>query len=291
MGGFCLRGSSKGQGRGRWISRFTGIFLISSLLFFLPHLHLKPGALAAPTSGSSEASETDAAAGEKGAEFPGFCRVNGRWYYRDRRGRYQMGWIYVNDRIYYARKDGHKGSLLTGWQILDGKEYYFRSYGGAGLFGSALTDLTTVINGISCSFDRSGVFTGCSYAEKGSGFITRVGELARNNQRRFDLLASATLAQACVETGFGTSAQARIAHNLFGLRGGSFQGYMRFASEQASFDGYTSFMRQYFPRLFGVRDYRVYLNTVGKGGYAEEEGYAPVLIACVEENRLTRFSR
>ena len=216
----------------------------------------------------------------------GFVKRSGRWYYLVD-GKKQTGWITVGKRVYYGKKHGsYKGSLLEGWQEIGKKEYYFRESGKKKVVCSAVRGRTEKINGISCVFRKDGSFKKYKYASGRGGFINTVGELARHNQCRNNLLASLTVAQACLETGYGRQ---MYRNNLFGIRAGS--GYRSYRSYEESVKDYTAFMRRYIPRIFGVRNASTACAIVGRSGYAEAGGYGSILISIVHSNGLTRFDR
>lgn len=213
----------------------------------------------------------------------GFASKNGKVYYYGEDHKLKTGWIIVNGKRYYAKKKKpYKGSLLTGWQRIKGKEYYFRRTGKKGKYGMAYAGETKDVNGIACKFDKNGVFLGCRHAGSRSGFINRVGEMARDNQRKNNILATVVVAQACLETGYGKY----IYHNnLFGLYG------KRFGSWQGSIEGYNSYIRTYFPSLIGVRSYSYYVNRIANGGYAAASNYGSSLMSIISSYNLTRFAR
>lgn len=213
----------------------------------------------------------------------GFVKKNGRVYYYGKDHKKKTGWIIVNGKRYFGKKrKPYKGSLLTGWHTFGGKEYYFRESGKPGKYGLAYAGKVQEVNGIACRFDKSGVFLGCRYAGSRSGFIGQVGEMARDNQRKNDILATVVVAQACLETGYGEY----IYHNnLFGLYG------KRFGSWQSSIEGYNTYIRTYFPSLIGVHSYSYYVNRIGNGGYAAAPNYGSILMSIIREKNLTRFSR
>ncbi len=186
-------------------------------------------------------------------------------------------------RKYYGRTSGsRKGSLLTGWQTIGGKEYYFSETGGAGAVGRAYAGCTKKVNGISCVFNQEGVFTGCRYAGGTDSFVSRIGEMARHNQRKNNILATVTVAQAILETGYGS---VKPHNNLFGIYGG------RYSSEAESMEGYNAYIRKYFPSLIGCRNYYTYASRIGNGGYAQAGGYTSALLQIISQNGLTKYAK
>lgn len=216
----------------------------------------------------------------------GFVKKNGYWYYYVE-GKKQTGWITVGKRKYYARKaKKKKGRLACGWFKVKGKKYFFRTQGKKGVVCSLAINGTAKVNGIKCIFDEEGNLTKCKYAGKRKGFINKIGEMARMNQVENNILASLVVAQACLETGYGSNV---YHNNLFGIRSG--YGYRQYSSWAKSLEDYVDFMHTYIPSIFGVRDSYTACSIVGSSGYAEAGGYGALLYDIICENNLTRFNR
>lgn len=49
-------------------------------------------------------------------------------------------------------------------------------------------------------------------------FVEKIGKLAMADMKKTGILASVTVAQACLESGYGTTDLARNANNLFGMK-------------------------------------------------------------------------
>ncbi len=217
----------------------------------------------------------------------GFVKESGRWYYY-KDGKKQTGWFTVGSRKYYGHKSGSgkkKGELAKGWATVKGKEYYFRTEGKKGVICSAAISGTAKVNGIKCVFDEDGNLVRCKKAGATNTFIEKVGEMARMNQAKNNILASLVVAQACLETGYGSSI---YRNNLFGIRAGS--GYRAYDSWEASIADYVEFMHTYIPSIFGVRDAYTACAIIGRSGYAEAGGYGSMLSSIVASNNLTRFN-
>ena len=91
-----------------------------------------------------------------------WVKVNGKWYHLDADGVMETGLITDKDgAIYYLKEDApSQGSMLTGWQKIDGDWYYFSKiktvyYGGLAT-GQAMTDGWMKINGKSYYFYADG---------------------------------------------------------------------------------------------------------------------------------------
>ena len=216
----------------------------------------------------------------------GFVKKNGHYYYYQD-GKKQTGWITVGDRQYYGIKSGsNRGRLVTGWYTIRKEKYFFREEGKKGVICSLAIDGTAKVNGIMCVFDEDGELVDCKYAGSTDGFVNKVGELARMNQAKNNILASLVVAQACVETGYG----ANIYHNnLFGIRSG--HGYRHYSSWEKSLEHYTSFMKSYLPYVFGVRNSSRVCSIVGSSGYASARNYGSMLYSIILSHDLTRFNK
>ena len=216
----------------------------------------------------------------------GFVRRNGNWYFL-KKGKKQTGWITFKGRRYFAYKKGYrKGRLVRGWFKRGKKEYYFRETGKKRVVCSMAINCTVKINGIKCVFDKNGKFVKCKYAGKKNGFINTIGEMARLNQMRNNILASLVVAQACVETGYGAHI---YQNNLFGIYHGN--SYGSYSSWEESLEDYVNFMHTYIPSIFGVRDSSTACYIIGRSGYASASGYGSALQSVVWSENLTRFDR
>lgn len=229
----------------------------------------------------AESEDTESASGQTG-----FVKKKGIWYYYQN-GKRQTGWITVGDRTYFGIMKGkQKYQLVKGWKKIRKKWYYFQEKGKKGKICSMVKGRTVKVNGIACIFNSDGSFKKCKYAGKKSGFIQKIGEMARENQARNNILASLVTAQACLETGHGR----HIYHNnLFGIRAGS--GYRHYSSWEKSLDHYTLFMKQYLPYVFGVRNSHRACSIVGSSGYAQAGNYGSMLVTMVQSYNLTRFNK
>ena len=158
-------------------------------------------------------------------------------------------------------------------------------------------------------------------------FIELVGPLAAHDMRMTGILASVTIAQAILESGYGASDLARNAKNLFGMQcslsGNSWtavwdqkESYAKKTSEQdadgtvsivdASFRKYPNFEDSVedhsryllqstrdgaarYKGLSGCGDYRQAAQIIAHGGYSTDLAYADKLCDLIERWQLTRF--
>lgn len=125
--------------------------------------------------------------------------------------------------------------------------------------------------------------------------------------KRTKILASLTIAQAILESGWGTSALARKSNNLFGIKGkganyktfeyingkrvdivDSFKVYPDW--ETSVIDHSNLFLRlSRYQNLIGERDYKTACKKVYEDGYATAPNYTEVLINIIEQYKLYQY--
>ena len=54
-----------------------------------------------------------------------YDKTAGKWYYADESKGMLTGWFYDNEAGYWYYLDNTTGEMLTGWQLIGGKQYYF----------------------------------------------------------------------------------------------------------------------------------------------------------------------
>ncbi|MDR2686412.1 MAG: glycoside hydrolase family 73 protein [Oscillospiraceae bacterium] len=153
---------------------------------------------------------------------------------------------------------------------------------------------------------------GMTQAQK--DFIATVGAMASEDMKQSDILASLTLAQAILESGWGTSALAVNANALFGIKADSrwsgrvyskstlecYDG-VNFVREDALFRAYDSWQQSVsdhsafllassrYAAVIGERDYRKACTAIHSAGYATDPGYAQKLVRLIETYDLTSY--
>ena len=145
-------------------------------------------------------------------------------------------------------------------------------------------------------------------------FIERVGALAAADMKKSGVLASLTLAQAILESGWGKSGLTVKANALFGIKAGkSWKGKVYSAQTQECYDGatfttITALFRAYdswaesvddhsalltsaarYKAVIGERDYKAACRAIKAAGYATDPQYADKLIQIVENYSLTAY--
>ena len=143
-------------------------------------------------------------------------------------------------------------------------------------------------------------------------FIEKIGALAHEDMKKSKILASLTIAQAILESGWGRSALAQAPnHNLFGIKGDYNGAYCTFPTSEyingawctlnANFRKYPSWAESLadhstlfnrwdrYSNLRGNYNYRDVCNKVREDGYATDPSYSAKLINIIEQYNLTRF--
>ncbi|MDR9855987.1 glycoside hydrolase family 73 protein [Paenibacillus sp. VCA1] len=148
-----------------------------------------------------------------------------------------------------------------------------------------------------------------------NNFISSIVPCAISDMRRCGIPASLTIAQAILESNWGTSGLTRQANNLFGIKGKGPAGSVEMPTTEyvqgkavkvtAAFRKYNSWTesiadhsnlllngtRDNPARYHGVlhADYKKAAEEVWKGGYATDPKYPAKLIAIMEENNLPQY--
>ena len=143
-------------------------------------------------------------------------------------------------------------------------------------------------------------------------FIQKVAPHAVNAMHEHRVLASLTIAQACLESGYG---KASIGNNIFGIKaGGGWTGktqtvvtheyyngvktkvnavFRDYNSISDSIKDHTSlFVRlQRYQNLLGETDYRRASQLVYQDGYATDPNYPAKLISIIEQYKLYQYDK
>jgi hypothetical protein len=142
-------------------------------------------------------------------------------------------------------------------------------------------------------------------------FINQVKDGAVSAMKNQKILASLTIAQAILESGWGESELAKAANNLFGIKRWGYLDYVEMPTteyrsgepnqEKAEFRKYsswdysiadhTAFLLQNdrYKNLIGVKDYKQACTLIQQDGYATDSNYANLLIQIIEENDLQKY--
>ncbi|MCP8970782.1 glucosaminidase domain-containing protein [Ectobacillus ponti] len=147
-------------------------------------------------------------------------------------------------------------------------------------------------------------------ATETQAFIDRIAPFAVENQNKYGILASLTIAQAILESGWGRSVLATQANNLFGIKGtgpaGSFtiettdyrdgQPYQdtavfrKYNSWQESIEDHAKFLQApRYQAIIGEADYKTAARKMQTAGYTTDPAYPDNLIRLIEQYQLSRY--
>lgn len=145
-------------------------------------------------------------------------------------------------------------------------------------------------------------------------FINILGELAKSDMKKTGVLASLTIAQGVLESGWGKSKLATEANNLFGIKAtAGWTGKVYSAKTKECYDGVdfvttTALFKAYsssvgciedhsalflynprYANLIGETDYKTACQAVKDAGYATDPDYVTKLIALIEDYKLYEY--
>lgn len=149
-------------------------------------------------------------------------------------------------------------------------------------------------------------------------FINDISKWVLNWAQFFNFgVPSAIIAQACLESGYGTSGKAKDHHNYFGLKykegrvncndgyftdtsreqlpDGSYitisTKWFNFIDMNAGVDGYYQFIKSGRYKVEGITDPRAYLQALKDEGYATSINYVDNCMKIVDKYDLTRYDK
>ena len=145
-------------------------------------------------------------------------------------------------------------------------------------------------------------------------FLAMVGPLAQADMQKSGILASLTIAQAILESGWGASELATKANALFGIKadarwsGKAYSKDTKECYDGATYTTITALFRAYdswaesvadhsafllankrYAAVVGERDYKVACKAIKAAGYATDPGYPEKLIGLIEKYGLTVY--
>lgn len=151
---------------------------------------------------------------------------------------------------------------------------------------------------------------------KKKAFIKRLVPTAQTMQQQYGVLTSITLAQAILESDWGTSTLAKDYHNLFGIKGTdpattkvlrtkeyvndkwiTVDGRFRVYSDDAAsirdhallFVNGTDWNPQQYATVRAAKDYKTVASALQTDGYATDPDYPQKLIHLIEAWNLTQY--
>ena len=137
-------------------------------------------------------------------------------------------------------------------------------------------------------------------------YINTYSQMAVQQEKKYNIPASITLAQALLESGAGTSFLASTANNHFGIKCHEWNGaraykdaeilnecFRKYNSVADSYEDHSLFLKERprYARLFALKktDYKGWAKGLQDCGYATDKGYANKLIDIIERYQLYKF--
>lgn len=144
-----------------------------------------------------------------------------------------------------------------------------------------------------------------------ASFIKRIAAAAQAAMKKYGILASLTIAQSALESGWGTHAPG---NNLFGIKSHGWSGPTQILKTAEFINGRTITVRDVFrvykswdeslndhtlfltrnsrySNLIGVGDYNKACTLIQQDGYATEENYAKSLIELIKKYKLFNYDK
>lgn len=125
----------------------------------------------------------------------------------------------------------------------------------------------------------AGLFLLAGTAEGQTKYLQAYKPLADSLSVVYGIPASVMLGVAIIESGSGTSRNAKLLNNHFGIVGknnllktkGIRSRYKQYPSVKASYIGFCQLLtrKKFYPKLKGNNDYKLWLEAMSKAGYSE----------------------
>ncbi len=160
-------------------------------------------------------------------------------------------------------------------------------------------------------------------------FINFIGNLAKDNYKKSGILASITIAQACLESGYGTTDLAKNANNLFGMKcnlsGNNWKtvwdgkskytkitkeeyeigkitevkaDFRKYPNISYSIEDHSLYLTQAkngnklrYKGLVGEKNYKKAIQIIKDGGYATDSKYVDKICNLINRWNLTKFDK
>ena len=297
-----------------------------------------------------------AGAGKNGKLYSGWHKIGGKYYYFFKNkttkhyfGQAATGWQKLGNNIYYFAKTGEAytgwkkiggqyfyfqpkgvtgacGKMMTGWVTIGNKKYYLRPTGKLGVKGARYASEWVTIDKKQYYLDKNGsLYTDVMTEDQ---FLSTIAPLAKKDMKTSRILASVTIAQAILESGWCTSSLGIEAKNLFGMKAtlsgntwasawtgktfekvtmeylngkwismkDTFRAYDNFAQSVADHSAYLRGAKKgdgtlRYKGLVGCKDYKKALHIIKAGGYATAPNYESVLISIIQRYNLTKYDK
>lgn len=144
-------------------------------------------------------------------------------------------------------------------------------------------------------------------------FIKKVKSGAVNGLKKHGVLASLTIAQAILESGWGTSDLSKKANNLFGIKATGNEKYVTMPTKEyvngqwitvnAKFRKYDSWndsvedhseflvKNKRYKNIINNKNYKEVCKLIQQDGYATDPNYSTLLINLIEKNKLNSYDK
>ena len=155
---------------------------------------------------------------------------------------------------------------------------------------------------------------------KEKDFITKISKMAQKDMKVSNILASITIAQACLESAYGTSDLAVKANALFGIKVHDWKGkvytkqsyeyengkkvlrtskFRAYDSWQDSINDHSDYLRnrsldgktKLYKAVVGEKDHKKAADALQKAGYSTYPNYAQMLKDLVKKYDLTKYDK
>lgn len=261
---------------------------------------------------------------QQGKKVTGWLQGGNDWYYFDQNGKMATSWLQGgNDWYYFNPTSGRmqknwlqggndwyyfnssSGRMQKGWLDEKGDWYYFKNNGmmATGYYNGYL-------------FSNSGKWIS-NFTLTGLGakdFISQIGEVAKIVADEYGIYASMMIAQAGLESGWGSSMLSQQAHNLFGVKwsgkgnyvtmptleyyGGAYHTvnapFAAYNTYYESLVGYATMIKTRFPK--STKSYSPTYQDAARnlrngiyGTYATDPEYASKLISVINTYGLYKY--
>lgn len=120
-------------------------------------------------------------------------------------------------------------------------------------------------------------------------FIKQVAPAAQQEQKKYHIPASITIAQAGLESEWGRSKLAAKYNNLFGIKANSKNNRVRMYTTE-NVNG-TADNHDRFKAVTTAKNYRQAAQALQQGGYATDPGYASKLIYAIRKFNLSQYDQ
>lgn len=143
----------------------------------------------------------------------------------------------------------------------------------------------------------------CFAQTVGDDYVKKYEPIASNLMLQSGIPASIILGVSMIESGMGKSKNCRLLNNFFGVKGKNHlsknkshhhSAYKQYSSAEASFRDFVRIIKskKYFPLLKGDMDYKKWLHTMNRYGYAEAKGvWIRDITIVIKKYKLTRFDK